>query len=173
VITKSGKHTAVDPLDWDWWHPSVPPKLKQISGEGYEIVIFTNQGRLTTIEGAKSPTASLFQTKVESIFHSLDLPVTIYAACANDSWRKPRTRAWEHYVGTALSETAVDIGGSYFVGDAAGRSQDHTDADRHFSMNVGIGFYTPEEYFLGASSETWEHKFDPASYHQTAFCDYR
>jgi bifunctional polynucleotide phosphatase/kinase len=172
-VTKSGKFTGVDPHDWDWWHTTVPAKIRQISDEGYQIVIFTNQGRLTTAEGTKAAAASLFQTKVESIFRALNVPATIYAACANDNWRKPRTRAWKHYVGTILSGWAIDLGGSYLVGDAAGRPQDHTDADRHFSMNVGIRFYTPEEYFFGSAGESWEHKFDPSWYYQTAPCDHR
>jgi bifunctional polynucleotide phosphatase/kinase len=173
VVTKPGKFTAVDPLNWDWWHTTVPAKLRQISEEGYRIVIFTNQGRLTTTEGAKAVTASLFQAKVESIFQALDLPATIYAACANDNWRKPRTRAWEHYVETVLSGCTVDFDGSYLVGDAAGRPQDHTDADRHFSMNVGIRFYTPKEYFLKSPDESWEHRFDPSWYYQNAPYDHR
>jgi bifunctional polynucleotide phosphatase/kinase len=167
-VTKSGKFTAADPHDWDWWHSTVPAKLKQISKEGYQIVVFTNQGRLTTRNGNKSPMASLFQTKVESIFRALDVPATIYAACANDEWRKPRTRAWEHYIQTVLSGQDVDLGCSYLVGDAAGRPSDHTDADRHFSMNVGLAFFTPEEFFLNTLSESWDHKFDPSWYHPIA-----
>ncbi|KAF2851229.1 PNK3P-domain-containing protein [Plenodomus tracheiphilus IPT5] len=170
VVTKSGKFTAVESEDWDWWHASVPARLKQISEEGYDIIIVTNQGRLTMRNGTKSPIAYLFQSKIESIFHALEVPATIYAACANDIWRKPRTYAWDHYIQTILPSQAVDLSGSYFVGDAAGRPQDHTDADRHFSMNVGIRFYTPEEYFLEARSESWEHKFDPSRHYQPAPC---
>jgi bifunctional polynucleotide phosphatase/kinase len=50
------------------------------------------------------------------------------------------------------------------VGDAAGRSSDHSDDDRHFAMNLEIGFYTPEEYFLKKPPEPWQHKFDPTQY---------
>lgn len=47
------------------------------------------------------------------------------------------------------------IGSSFFVGDAAGRPHnhelkqqaDHSSADKDFAANVGIKFYTPNEFF--------------------------
>jgi bifunctional polynucleotide phosphatase/kinase len=36
---------------------------------------------------------------------------------------------------------------SFFVGDAAGRSDDFADSDLKFATNVGLKFYTPEEVF--------------------------
>ena len=33
---------------------------------------------------------------------------------------------------------------SFFVGDAAGRTSDHSCADRLFAMNAGLKFFTPE-----------------------------
>jgi bifunctional polynucleotide phosphatase/kinase len=63
-----------------------------------------------------------------------------------------------------IQRKKVDIAASYLVGDAAGRPADHTDDDRHFSMNVGLKLFTPEEYFLGAAPEAWHHKFDPSWY---------
>ena len=38
----------------------------------------------------------------------------------------------------------VDTVESYFVGDAAGRSNDHSGTDRKWAMNAGLKFYTPE-----------------------------
>lgn len=35
----------------------------------------------------------------------------------------------------------------FFVGDAAGRPNDHSSADRLFADNIGIPFFTPEEFF--------------------------
>lgn len=35
-----------------------------------------------------------------------------------------------------------------FVGDAAGRSSDHSSVDRHFAENGGLKFLTPEEFFM-------------------------
>ena len=126
--------------------------------------MITNQGRLTTIDGAQAPGAQAFRAKIHAIFDTLKLPVAIYAACANDNWRKPRVRAWEHFTALLGLNGQIDNAASYMVGDAAGRPSDHSDDDRHFAMNLGIGFYTPEEYFLKQSPELWQHKFDPFHY---------
>lgn len=50
----------------------------------------------------------------------------------------------------------TDKSQSFYVGDAAGREanwkpngkKDHSTADRKFAANIGITFYTPEEFFL-------------------------
>lgn len=44
--------------------------------------------------------------------------------------------------------TPLDMAESYFVGDAAGRKRDFACSDRQCAANIGIAFYTPEEYFL-------------------------
>lgn len=62
----------------------------------------------------------------------------------------------------------VDKYTSFFCGDAAGRParigsngqqirKDHSCCDRLFAMNIGLKFYTPEEYFWKARTE--EFKF--------------
>lgn len=149
--------------DWTWWHESVPAKLKELHGQCYDVVILTNQGRLTDRNGEQAPEAHLFQLKVAALLKALDIPLTLYAACANDNYRKPRTGVWELLTGQrSTSGKPVDADHSYLVGDAAGRDKDHSDSDRHFCMNVGISFYTPEEFFLNKPSERMHHKFDPA-----------
>ena len=37
-----------------------------------------------------------------------------------------------------------DKSSSYYIGDAAGRPNDHASTDRKFALNVGVQFYTPE-----------------------------
>ena len=144
VVTKSGNVKGYDPDDWTWWHETVPVRLRRTLEEGFELVVITNQGRLTTTDGAQAPEAQAFQAKIHAIFETLNLPVAIYAACANDNWRKPRIRAWEHFTDSLGLNRQVDKAASYIVGDAAGRPSDHSDDDRHFAMNLEIGFYTPE-----------------------------
>lgn len=38
----------------------------------------------------------------------------------------------------------ADMTEAYFVGDAAGRPDDHSGTDRKWAMNAGLKFYTPE-----------------------------
>lgn len=38
----------------------------------------------------------------------------------------------------------LDIESSFFVGDAAGRRNDHAGTDRKWALNIGIPFFTPE-----------------------------
>jgi bifunctional polynucleotide phosphatase/kinase len=69
----------------------------------------------------------------------------------------------------------VDLEGSVFVGDAAGRTgdpkagvkKDHSCSDRDFAANLGIGFMTPEEFFLGQEVKPFTRSFDPAAYLDT------
>jgi bifunctional polynucleotide phosphatase/kinase len=64
-------------------------------GKGYAIKIITHQGRLTHCDGNVAPEAELFERKIEQIVDTLDLPLTVYAACGNDNWRTPRVGIWE------------------------------------------------------------------------------
>ncbi len=38
----------------------------------------------------------------------------------------------------------ADLNESFYVGDAAGRPNDHSDADRGLARAIGIRFFTPE-----------------------------
>ena len=80
----------------------------------------------------------MFKEKVSSVFQRLDLPMTLYAATAQDKYRKPRTGMWEEMLDDHDLDAAgsVDLAGSLFVGDAGGRQgtngtrADHSCSDR-------------------------------------------
>lgn len=64
-----------------------------------------------------------------------------------------------------LDVHGVDKENSFLVGDAAGREGDFSASDKNFAANLGIGFYTPEEYFLSQSPKPSKPDlFNPASY---------
>ncbi|KAF2093531.1 PNK3P-domain-containing protein [Rhizodiscina lignyota] len=168
INTKSRELHAQNTKDWEWWDPVVPARLRCLYEEGYHIIILTNQGRLTTVDGDESSEASLFKAKLDDIFGEFDICLTIYAACGNNIWRKPRTGAWHKMQEDfARKGFTIEWDQAFLVGDAAGRPKDHADADWHFCLNVGIDFYTPEEFFTGGVSEPRGHKFDPTLYLQS------
>ncbi|KAG6850475.1 hypothetical protein H0H93_012896 [Arthromyces matolae] len=106
---------------WEWWRTLVPTKLRDVVKDGYTLVIISNQA-------LKPQAIRTWKTKISRI-----------AAAKLDE----------------LTEVTpiVDKSSSFFVGDAAGRQyagnkRDFSSTDRKWAHNVGITFFTPEEYFL-------------------------
>ena len=58
-----------------------------------------------------------------------------------------REAAVSSTVGAALGYPRI-----FFVGDSAGRPGDHSAADLKFALNVGMRFFTPEEFFAGKAT---------------------
>ena len=114
---------------------------------------------MTTLTGELGPRLESFKRKIEDITRALAVPLIVYTACANDIYRKPSSGMWEEM--QKAFGGAVDLENSYFVGDAAGREKDYSDCDRHFGMNLGLTFYTPEEYFQGVIGHILGNKFNP------------
>lgn len=160
-----------------WWDAIVPGRLKQLHSDGYLVVIFSNQGGISLKDNAKSlqkDTLSLknFKDQLTSFLRQLDFPLSIYAATGNDHYRKPRTGMWhelkEEYELDA--NDAIDMENSFYIGDAAGREnidkkrKDHATSDRDLATNIDIKFQTPEEFFLGLETESYNHPFEPRQF---------
>lgn len=152
ICTKSGRTFATGAKDWKWLYSNVPGKLKELHDEGYRIIFFTNQAGIE--KHRVSPTEII--TKVNDIIETLDIPVFCYACTGQNHFRKPSTFMWDQFVKTSNKGIEPDLKQSIYVGDAAGRpkdwqpgkKRDFSCSDRMFAANVGIGFQTPEEYFL-------------------------
>lgn len=93
-MSKSGTLHGKDETDWRWWHESVPVKLRSLAAMDYTIIISSNQGRLTEFDGSEAPEAASFKRKLECVMRALQVPVTLFVACANDIYRKPRPGLW-------------------------------------------------------------------------------
>jgi bifunctional polynucleotide phosphatase/kinase len=159
-------------------------------------VVLTNQGAVSLKSDPKTlkrdqKNLAAFKGKVTASLNQLDLPISVYAATIRDEYRKPRTGMWNEMLGDYdLDSDLLDLGESFFVGDAAGRpavdggSQDFSCSDRsvslsllyfprpllsylpdrNFAANIGIQFHTPEELFLNEPPKSFTRDFDPAMY---------
>lgn len=94
IITQSGKVFPIDHKDWKIYCPEVTKSLRQLSNEGYKIVIFTNQGGI----GSKKVNEDLFKQKVENIIEVIKTPVQVFVATQNDIYRKPAPGMWNAFI---------------------------------------------------------------------------
>ncbi|KAJ5961007.1 Polynucleotide kinase 3 phosphatase [Penicillium vulpinum] len=170
IKTKSGNVFPKSATDWQWWNAKVPTRLRELNAEGFQVVIFSNQKNISTqkdIKGGRSKSKSMsnFTDKMEAVMTELDFPISVYAATTDPKYRKPRLGMWHEFLDDYdLDVTGVDLPASFFVGDAAGRPGDHSAVDRRLAINMGVPFKTPEEFFLGQTTETPAMGFDPMSF---------
>uniref|UniRef100_A0A4W4HJQ6 PNK FHA domain-containing protein n=1 Tax=Electrophorus electricus TaxID=8005 RepID=A0A4W4HJQ6_ELEEL len=167
ITTKSGKVFPTSPDDWRILFPEIQPKLATLLKEGLKVVFFTNQ--MGIARGKLRP--EVFKAKVEDILQTLNLPVQVFVATGPGIYRKPVIGMWEHLCEKANGGVTVDKSQSFYVGDAAGRpvnwapgkkKKDFSCSDRLFALNIGVNFYTPEEFFLGWKSAPFNlPTFDP------------
>lgn len=81
------------------------------------------------------------------------------AATESDQYRKPALGMWKYCLEKVFTGQKVDMEGSFYCGDAAGRpasgtrKKDFTDTDIKFAKNIGIRFLTPEQFFLDEKEE--------------------
>ncbi|KAM3615776.1 uncharacterized protein V6R79_007629 [Siganus canaliculatus] len=167
ITTKSGKVFPTSPDDWKILYPEIQPKLASLLKKGHKVVFFTNQ--MGIAKGKLRP--EVFKSKVEDILTTLQLSVQVFVATAPGIYRKPVMGMWNYLFEKANDGVTVDKKQSFFVGDAAGRPEnwapgrkkkDFSCSDRLFALNIGLPFYTPEEFFLGWKAAPYNlPKYDP------------
>lgn len=152
ITTQSGKVFSSSITDWRILYPEVIPKLKELWDSGYKVAIFTNQVEIYK----KKLSVADFKSKIGQIVIQLKIPVQVFIAPAINVYRKPVSGMWDHLARKANDGVTIKLEDSFFVGDAAGRAvgwapgkkKDFSCSDRAFAANIGIDFYTPEEFFL-------------------------
>ncbi|CAJ0959979.1 unnamed protein product [Ranitomeya imitator] len=167
ITTKSGKVFPTSPDDWRILYPEIPKKLKALLSDGYKIIFITNQMGIS--RGKLRP--EVFKAKAEAILDELGIPVQIFVATGMGIYRKPATGMWDFLCEKANDGIKVKKEDCIYVGDAAGRpanwapdrkKKDFSCSDRLFAVNIGINFYTPEEFFLGWKKAAFQlPTFDP------------
>ncbi|XP_028397112.1 uncharacterized protein LOC114520949 isoform X2 [Dendronephthya gigantea] len=149
IKTKSGKDFPIDKNDWIFTSQEVKLKLEENQKGGINNVIMSNQGGI----GLGLQDKLEWMEKIEDITSQLNIPIFVLAATKENNYRKPDVGMWEYYYCTLNQFKMINMKTAIYVGDAAGRPNDHGDSDRKFAENVGIAFQTPEEYFEKTHSE--------------------
>ncbi|WVZ03769.1 hypothetical protein V8G54_024575 [Vigna mungo] len=134
-----------------------------------QVAVDSKVGRLNNfIERVKVPVQG-FLRQSNHVHAECNLPVFI--ACGvglksgadkknDDAFRKPKPGMWHLMEQHFNSGIVIDMDQlfflpfsssidaiSFYVGDAAGRKSDHSDADIKFAEAIGLKFYLPEDYF--------------------------
>lgn len=128
-----------DANDWTFL-PNRLQILKNHRDTGNTLVIFTNQGyKKTQLTSAIQRVNNILTTLINE-----GVNPWVFAATDHDIYRKPNIGMWNVFVQyfPNLNKSA-----SFFVGDSAGRPQDHSNHDIGFAQNSGLKFYIPEEIF--------------------------
>jgi len=138
LITPKGKYVFPKTIDdWKWKNDAIVPKLKAMYADGYEIVIVSNQKRMSGED---------VKTKATLIYDDLLLPFVFISGHSDLYYRKPQLGLWEvllKYI--LLDANNVDYTSSVFIGDSV--------ADLYFARNTGIPFMHTDMFFTGVPNK--------------------
>lgn len=145
----------VGPDLWSLMYPSIPEKLQSLYNDGYKLVIFTNESNIDRWKNKRQVAVDSKLGRLNNFIKKVGVPMQVFIACgmgksgnkAVDPFRKPETGMWRIMEQHFNSGIAIDMDQSFYVGDAAGRPDDHSDADIKFAEAIGLKFYVPEDYF--------------------------
>ncbi|PIN15958.1 3'(2'),5'-bisphosphate nucleotidase [Handroanthus impetiginosus] len=138
---------------WSLMYPSIPEKLQNLYNDGYKLVIFTNESNIERWKNKRQAAVDSKIGRIENFIKLVKVPIQVFIACGlgsgqlEDPFRKAKPGMWKIMEKEFNSGLPVDMDQSFYVGDAAGRPDDHSDADIKFAQAIGLKFYVPEEYF--------------------------
>lgn len=145
----------VGPDAWSLMYPSIPDKLQSLYNDGYKLVIFTNESNIERWKNKRQVAVDSKIGRLNNFIKCVKVPIQVFISCgfdksdgqAEDPFRKPKPGMWRIMEQHFNSGISIDMDQSFYVGDAAGRLNDHSDADIKFAQAIGLKFYVPEEYF--------------------------
>ncbi|OMO92491.1 Zinc finger, PARP-type [Corchorus olitorius] len=140
---------------WSLMYPTIPEKLQSLHEKGYKLVIFTNESNIERWKNKRQVAVDSKIGRLNSFIEQVKVPMQVFIACgigksggkADDPFRKPNPGMWHIMEKHFNSGIPIDMDQSFYVGDAAGRPNDHSDADIKFAQAIGLKFHVPEEYF--------------------------
>ncbi|XP_052734457.1 polynucleotide 3'-phosphatase ZDP isoform X2 [Vigna angularis] len=123
-----------------------------------ERVIFTNESNIERWKNKRQVAVDSKVGRLNNFIERVKVPVQVFIACGvglksgadkknDDAFRKPKPGMWHLMEQHFNSGIVIDMDQSFYVGDAAGRKSDHSDADIKFAEAIGLKFYLPEDYF--------------------------
>lgn len=139
--TRSGRTLPLFPKDVRLIYPAAVYQEK-IPWNTHRVVIVTNQTRHM----------KEFETRVAWFLEEIGKDAEVWMSTDFDNYRIPATGMWDIAVGKNVNPK-----NSFYVGKRGGRLRDISCADRVFTWNVGINFYTPEEYFIDDPREDYAY----------------
>ncbi|KAJ0618060.1 putative phosphoric monoester hydrolase [Helianthus annuus] len=138
---------------WSLMYASIPKKLQSLYNDGYKLVIFTNESNIERWKNKRQVAVDSKIGRLDAFIKLVNVPIQVFIACGVskgqevDPFRKPQPGMWRVMEQHFNSGIPIDMDQSFYVGDAAGRKDDHSDADKKFAEKIGLKFYLPEEYF--------------------------
>ncbi|RYR05750.1 hypothetical protein Ahy_B06g085568 isoform C [Arachis hypogaea] len=126
-------------------YSSIPDKLQSLYHDGYKLVIFTNECNIERWKNKRQVAVDSKIGRLNSFIETVKVPMQVFIACglpskANitdaDPFRKPNPGMWRLMEKHFNSGIVIDVDESFYVGDAAGRELDHSDADIKFAEVV-------------------------------------
>ncbi|KAJ0046095.1 hypothetical protein Pint_04746 [Pistacia integerrima] len=140
---------------WSLMYPSIPDKLQSLYNDGYKLVIFTNESNIERWKNKRQTAVDSKIGRLNNFIKRVKVPIQVFIACGLsnsdgkvDPFRKPKPGMWQIMEKHFNSGIPIDMDQSFYVGDAAGRDNDHSDADIKFAQAIGLKFYVPEDYFV-------------------------
>lgn len=162
---------------WKIINHNIQHKIKDLVEQRYYIIVFSNQSSMGSNKNFDHPGWRKAICDLHKIIFSqviennLEYYFAIYVAKKFDIYRKPNLGLWHLMKDDIISffDQKIQISKrSFYCGDAAGRvyagiikkklypstnKGDFSDTDRKFALNIGINFYTPEDFYLDESPE--------------------